>query len=46
MTGLAYVTVPLLAWLVLGESIDLARACGIGLIVAGVVALGGDNEDA
>lgn len=46
MTGLAYVTVPLLAWLVLGESIDLTRACGIGLIVAGVVALGGDNDHA
>ena len=46
MTGLAYVTVPLLAWLVLGESIDLTRACGIGMIVAGVIALGGENEDA
>lgn len=46
MTGLAYVTVPLLAWLVLGESIDLTRACGIGLIVAGVVALGGDHDHA
>lgn len=46
MTGLAYVTVPLLAWLVLGERIDLTRACGIALIVAGVIALGGDHEDA
>lgn len=46
MTGLAYVTVPLVAWLVLGERIDLTRAFGIGLIVAGVIALGGDHEDA
>ena len=46
MTGLAYVTVPLLAWTVLGESIDLPRAGGIALIVAGVVLLGaGEEED-
>lgn len=44
MTGLAYVTVPLLAWLTFGEQIDLMRAAGIGLIVAGVVALGGDDD--
>lgn len=46
MTGLAYVTVPLLAWLALGESIDLTRACGIALILAGVVALGEKDDDA
>jgi drug/metabolite transporter (DMT)-like permease len=46
MTGLAYVTVPLLAWVVLGERIDLTRAFGIALIVAGVIALGGDHDDA
>lgn len=45
MTGLAYVTVPLLAWVVLGERIDLARACGIALIVAGVIALGSQEKD-
>lgn len=45
MTGLAYVTVPLLAWVVLGERIDLTRACGIALIVAGVIALGSEEKD-
>lgn len=45
MTGLAYVTVPLLAWVVLGERIDLTRACGIALIVAGVIALGSQETD-
>lgn len=45
MTGLAYVTVPLLAWAVLGERIDLTRACGIALIVAGVVALGSQEKE-
>ncbi len=45
MTGLAYVTVPLLAWLALGERIDLTRSCGIALIVAGVVALGWEEGD-
>jgi drug/metabolite transporter (DMT)-like permease len=45
MTGLAYVTVPLLAWIALGERIDLARACGIALIVAGVIALGSEEDD-
>lgn len=44
MTGLAYVTVPLLAWIVFGDRIDLMRACGIALIVAGVIALGWDEE--
>jgi drug/metabolite transporter (DMT)-like permease len=46
MTGLAYVTVPLLAWIVLGERIDLPRAGGIALIVTGVVLLGsGEAEE-
>jgi drug/metabolite transporter (DMT)-like permease len=45
MTGLAYVTVPLLAWTVLGEGIDLPRAGGIALIVAGVVLLGSGVEE-
>lgn len=44
MTGLAYVTVPLLAWIVFGDRIDLARAGGIALIVAGVIALGWEEE--
>jgi len=46
MTGLVYVTVPLLAWLAFGERIDPVRAGGIGLIIAGVVLLGGGNDDA
>ncbi len=45
MTGLAYVTVPLLAWLVFGDSIDLVRGIGIALIVAGVIALGSQEND-
>jgi drug/metabolite transporter (DMT)-like permease len=45
MTGLAYVTVPLLAWIILGERIDLTRGLGIALIVAGVVALGSEEGD-
>lgn len=44
MTGLAYVTVPLLAWIVFGDRIDLMRGFGIALIVGGVVALGWDEE--
>ncbi|MCV9936731.1 EamA family transporter [Boseaceae bacterium BT-24-1] len=43
MTGLVYVTVPLLAWLTFGEQIDLVRAGGIALIIAGVVLLGSDE---
>jgi drug/metabolite transporter (DMT)-like permease len=46
MTGLAYVTVPLFAWLAFGERIDLTRSIGIALILAGVVALGEKNDDA
>jgi len=45
MTGLAYVTVPLLAWIILGERVDLTRGLGIALIVAGVVALGSEEGD-
>jgi len=44
MTGLAYVTVPLLAWIVFGDRIDLMRGLGIALIVGGVVALGWDED--
>jgi drug/metabolite transporter (DMT)-like permease len=43
MTGLVYVTVPLLAWLTFGEQIDLMRAGGIALIIAGVILLGGEE---
>ena len=46
MTGLAYVTVPLLAWLVFGDRIDLTRGLGIALIVAGVALLGSQEEAA
>lgn len=45
MTGLVYITVPLLAWGAFGEQIDLLRAGGIALIIVGVVLLGGENED-
>lgn len=44
MTGLVYITVPLLAWLAFGERIDLARGIGISLIIAGVVLLGGERD--
>lgn len=40
ITGLAYVTVPLLAAAIFGEAIDMTQAAGIALIVAGVLALG------
>jgi multidrug transporter EmrE-like cation transporter len=43
MTGLVYVTVPLFAWSTFGEQIDLMRAGGIALIIAGVVLLGSDD---
>lgn len=46
ITGLAYVAVPLLAWLAFGERIDPVRAGGITLIVAGVVLLGGGHDGA
>ena len=46
MTGLAYVTVPLLALFVFHESIGGLRAGGIALIVAGVVMLGWDRDGA
>lgn len=45
MTGLVYITVPLLAWSAFGERIDLPRAGGIALIIAGVVLLGGEHDD-
>jgi drug/metabolite transporter (DMT)-like permease len=43
MTGLVYVTVPLFAWFTFDEHIDLVRAGGIALIIAGVFLLGGDE---
>lgn len=45
MTGMAYVTVPAVAWLAFGETIDLERATGIALIIAGVIALGSGEKD-
>ncbi len=45
MTGLVYVTVPLLAWATFGEQIDLLRAGGIALIIVGVILLGSEHED-
>ena len=42
VTGLAYITVPLLAAAIFGETVDLTHAAGIALIVGGVAALGGD----
>jgi drug/metabolite transporter (DMT)-like permease len=35
--ALTYVAIPLLAWLLLGESISLLRWAGIGVICAGVL---------
>ena len=46
MTGLAYVTVPLLALFVFHESVGGLRAGGIALIVAGVALLGWDGDGA
>ncbi|MGO4174858.1 EamA family transporter [Bosea sp. TAF32] len=45
MTGLVYITVPLFAWAAFGERIDLLRAVGIALIIAGVILLGGEHEN-
>ncbi len=43
MTGLVYITVPLLAWGAFGEHISLLRAGGIALIICGVVLLGSED---
>jgi drug/metabolite transporter (DMT)-like permease len=40
MTGLSYITVPLLAWVVFGEVTNGTRALGIAFIAAGVMLLG------
>jgi drug/metabolite transporter (DMT)-like permease len=40
LTSLTYVSVPLLAWLIFGETVSLSRAAGIAMIVAGVALLG------
>ncbi len=40
LTCLTYVSVPLLAWLIFGETVSLSRAAGIAMIVAGVALLG------
>ena len=40
LTGLMYVSVPALAWLVFGEAISPLRMGGIALIVGGVILLG------
>lgn len=36
LTSLTFITVPLLGWLVFGESIDLMRGISIGIILLGV----------
>lgn len=43
LTGLAYVFVPVGAWFLFGEEIGWTRAVGIGLIIAGVTLMGGDE---
>lgn len=40
MMSLTYAAVPLFAWVLLGEAISLRRWLGIGLVTAGVVAVG------
>jgi len=40
LTSLTYISVPLLAWAVLGEKIDLSRGFGIAVILVGVSLLG------
>jgi drug/metabolite transporter (DMT)-like permease len=40
MTGLSYITVPLLAWVAFGEVTNGTRALGIAFITAGVMLLG------
>jgi drug/metabolite transporter (DMT)-like permease len=40
ITALCYVTVPVFAWLIFGETTSPARAIGIAFIVAGVMLLG------
>jgi multidrug transporter EmrE-like cation transporter len=40
LVALAIALVVILSWLIFREQIPLARACGVGLIVAGVVAVG------
>jgi drug/metabolite transporter (DMT)-like permease len=43
LTSLTYVSVPLLAWLIFGETVSLSRAAGIAMIVAGVALLGSER---
>lgn len=43
LTGLAYVFVPVGAWMLFGEEIGWMRALGIGLIIAGVTLIGGEE---
>jgi drug/metabolite transporter (DMT)-like permease len=40
LTSLTYVSVPLLAWFIFGETVSLSRAAGIAMIVVGVALLG------
>ena len=41
--SLGYIIAALLAWMVLGETISLARWAGIGLIIAGVMLVSGSQ---
>ena len=43
LTALAYVTVPVLAFMFFGEQLPLARIAGIALIIAGVVMIGSEG---
>jgi multidrug transporter EmrE-like cation transporter len=43
LTALAYVTVPVLAFIFFGEHLPLPRVAGIGLIILGVVMIGSDE---
>lgn len=46
LTAFSYVTVPLLAWVMFGERVELRTACGIALILAGLFLIGGESEAA
>ena len=40
LTGLIYVTVPVLAWFGFGETLSPAQGAGIACIIGGVILLG------
>lgn len=45
LSAMAYPAVVAASWLLLGETVDALRWCGVAFIVAGVVLIGGESSD-